>query len=463
MRAPKPVLRRTAIAVPVATPVEPQAPEAAPRGLLNHTAVISRPLVSLRPARRNARTHSKAQIRQIAASIKRFGFVNPILIDAEDTVIAGHGRLAAAKHLGLAEVPTLRITHLSQAERRAYALADNQLALLADWDIPLLSLEIQELATLDIDLEVIGFPAPYVDSLLADRACQADEVPGPAPGPAVSRRGDLWELGPHRVLCGDAGDPADYARLLGGTPADVVFTDPPYNVKISGFAAAKGRHREFPMASGELSPAEFTAFLSGVFAQLAAHCRDGAVLFVCMDWRHLTEVLTAGSSAFTTLLNLCVWAKTTAGQGSLYRSGHELVLVYKHGTAAHTNRVELGVHGRHRTNVWNYPGGSSFHRSGDPLLTAHPTIKPVALVADALLDCSRRGDRVLDPFGGSGSTLIAAERTGRAACLMELDPGYVDLIVQRYQRTTGRDARLAGGPTFEAVASERTGVSEVAE
>jgi DNA modification methylase len=418
---------------------------------------------SLKPAPRNARTHSRAQVRQIAASIERFGFVNPILIDADDTVIAGHGRLAAAKILRLTHVPTLQITHLTAPERRAYALADNQLALLADWDIPLLSLEIQELSTLAVELDVLGFPAPSIDGLLADRASLADEVPEPPAGPPVSRRGDLWHLGPHRLLCGDARDPADYARLLDGRTADLVFTDPPYNVKISGFAAARGKHREFPMASGELSPDEFTAFLTGVFQQLAAHCRDGAVLFVCMDWRHLTEVLAAGRSAFSCLLNLCVWAKTTAGQGSLYRSGHELVLVYKHGTASHTNRVELGIHGRHRTNVWHYPGGSSFHRSGDPLLTAHPTIKPVALVADAILDCSRRGDLVVDPFGGSGSTLLAAERTGRAAALMELDPGYVDLIVQRYQRTTGREARLAGGEEFHAVAEARRSTSLEAE
>lgn len=434
-------------------------------GLLQHLKIEYRTTEQLQPARRNARSHSRRQIEQIAASIARFGFVNPILIDAEDRVIAGHGRLAAARRLQLPQVPVLQLAHLSEADRRAYALADNRLAELAGWDRELLAVEFTELAALDIeiDLTITGFNAPEIDVILSGVRSLADEPDDqldevPAAGQPVSQPGDLWLAGDHRILCANALEEGSFTALMDGQVAEMVFTDPPYNVPIGGHVSGLGaaQHREFVMASGEMSPSEFTNFLETAFRLLAAHSVNGGIQFVCMDWRHLREILAAGYAAYSELKNLCVWAKDNGGMGSLYRSRHELVFVFKSGTGPHLNHVELGRHGRYRTNVWEYPGGSSLRAGRGQDLAMHPTVKPVALIADAILDCSRKGSIVLDPFGGSGSTLIAAERTGRQGYLMELDPSYVDVMVRRYQRTTGRDVRDARtGLTFEQTADQR--------
>jgi DNA modification methylase len=420
---------------------------------------------SLRAYARNARRHSKAQIRQIADSIARFGFTNPVLISDDGEIVAGHGRVQAAKLLGLATVPTLKLSHLSETERRAYVIADNKLALNAGWDQEILAIELQALIDLDFDVALTGFSIAEVD-LTLDAAHtgdpeapigKEDEVP-PMGARAVTRTGDLWLLGRHRLICGDARQPDDYRRLLDGARADLIFTDPPYNVPIDGHVCGLGRirHREFAMGVGEMSKSAFTGFLQTTLGAAAAVCRDGAIAFVCMDWRHIGELIAAGEAVFDELKNLCVWNKTNGGMGTFYRSKHELVCVFKVGTAPHVNSFGLGDTGRYRTNVWDYPGISSLGAKRDEALAMHPTVKPTALVADAIRDCSRRGDAVLDPFAGSGTTLIAAETCGRSARLIEYDPLYCDTIIRRYERVTGKQAILAQtGETFEAIEAAR--------
>jgi DNA modification methylase len=412
---------------------------------------------------RNPRTHSPAQVGHIADSIREFGFTNPVLIDEADQVLAGHGRLAAARQLGLETVPTVRLSTMSEAQKRAYVIADNRLAEKAAWDPELLALELSYLSDMDLDFDVTitGFDVAEIDIAIqaVTETSAADDVPDPEiDSPPVSALGDLWRLGPHRLLCGDARDPAAYAQLLGDERAAVVFTDPPYNVPIQGHVSGLGKatHDEFAMASGEMNPAEFTAFLTSVCQQLTAFSTDGSLHYLCIDWRHLGELLAAGNAVYTELKNLCVWAKTNAGMGSLYRSQHELVFVFKHGTAPHRNNVELGRHGRYRTNVWSYAGANTFRRGRDQDLADHPTVKPVALVADALLDCSKRRDLVLDCFGGAGTTLIAAERVGRRARVLELEPRYVDVTLRRYLALTGTEpVHVASGRTWSELAAGR--------
>ena len=423
----------------------------------------------LHPYPHNARTHSNKQIGQIADSIKEFGFTNPILVDAEYQIIAGHGRVEAAKLLCMKVVPVLRIEHLTVAQKRAYILADNKIAENAGWDREILSLELGNLIALmpELDIEITGFAMPEIDILIGETAdCDADEDKIPdvqVDVPAISRAGDLWQLGPHRLYCGDARNADAYQAVLGRKKAQMVFTDPPYNVPIDGHVSGLGKvkHREFSCAAGEMSKVQFTEFLGTVFSQMAASSCNGAMHFVCMDWRHLAEITAAGDSVYTELKNLCVWNKTNGGMGSLYRSKHELVFVFKHGTARHINNVELGRHGRYRTNVWDYAGANTFNAHRDEDLAMHPTVKPTALISDAILDCSNRGGLILDPFAGSGSTLIAAAKTGRAARLIELDAHYVDVIIRRYQAYSKSDAVHAlTGESFDMTTEVRQAAQE---
>lgn len=422
-----------------------------------------RSVEALKPFANNPRTHSKKQVRQIAESIKTFGWTNPILIDDEGGVIAGHGRLEAAKLLGMGAVPVIRLSTMTAAQKRAYILADNKLAENAGWDEDLLRIELQGLLDMDLDfsVEVTGFETPEIDLLLNENDASAPEdedVPAPEPGTAVSEPGDLWLLGDHRLFCGDALEASSYEAVLNGEKAAAVFTDPPYNVRIDGHVCGNGRirHDEFAMASGEMSEREFTSFLSAVFGYLNRFSADGSIHFICMDWRHGFELMSAARAAYAELKNICVWNKTNGGMGSLYRSKHELVFVYKNGTAPHINNVDLGRHGRYRTNVWDYAGVNSFGAGRMEDLADHPTVKPVAMVADAILDVTHRGDLILDPFGGSGSTLLAAEKTGRRAALIELDPKYVDVAIRRYEKATGQSAIHARyGHSFHEVAENR--------
>jgi DNA modification methylase len=433
---------------------------------LRQLAVTWCPIGTLEPYSNNARTHSKRQIRQIAESIEAFGWTNPVLVDGEGGIIAGHGRVEAAKLLGLAEVPTIRIDDLTEAQKRAYIIADNRLAELAGWDEEVLAIELQFLVSADVDIDVslTGFAGAEVDLLIENiddhDGEKEDELPriDVAAAP-VSQLGDLWLLGDHRLLCGDARDPAAYTALMAGETAAMVFSDPPYNVAIDGHVCGLGaiKHREFAMASGEMSEAAFTAFLTTVLANMAAVSSDGSLHYIFMDWRHLSEVLFAGRAAYAELKNFCVWAKPNAGMGSFYRSQHELVLVFKKGKAPHVNNIQLGRFGRNRSNLWQYHGVNNLDPERRQDLALHPTVKPVALVADALSDASNRGDSVLDPFCGSGTTIIAAEKTGRRAFCLEIDSLYIDTALRRWQALTGETAIHAQtGVSFPDMESELT-------
>jgi DNA modification methylase len=410
-----------------------------------------RPIASLRLDPKNPRLHSEKQVLQIARSIKAFGFNVPVLINAGMQILAGHGRLEACKLLRIREVPTILLEHLTEAQARAFLIADNRLTENAEWDNRLLGeqLKILSEAELDFSLEATGFEMGEIDLFIENLSppIEGEEDPADAlPEPyttQVSQIGDIWKLGKHRVLCGDALNGRSYSELMQGHRAAAVFTDPPYNDPIDGYVAGFGKihPREFAMASGEMSEAEFTEFLFKIFRNLARNSLGGSLHFVCLDWRHLRELLAASIRVYPEFKNLCVWVKESGGQGSLYRSRHELVFVFKSGKAKHRNNIQLGQYGRYRTNVWEYSRVNLSSRNGEEQLSGlHPTIKPAAMVADAILDCTSRNDVVLDPFLGSGTTVIAAERTGRICYGMELDPTYVDTTIRRWQSFTGKIA-----------------------
>src|SRR5947209_2328501 len=452
---------------------DPRASRRRAPNLSHQMLIIYRPIDQLKPDPSNPRRHSQKQIRQIADSIKTFGFNVPVLVDADLNVNAGHGRLLACRLLGITAVPTLCLDHLTPAQARAFMIADNRLTEIATWDDRLLAQQFKDLSLvgLDFSIEVTGFDMGEIDLRIAS----LDEISDPADDPAdalpefstqppVSKIEDLWVLGRHRLLCGSALDGAAFAALMGLERASTAITDPPYNVRIDGHASGLGavHHRPFPMASGEMDSAEFTSFLAKAFHNLAAFSVEGSLHYVFMDWRHAEELLAAGRDVYGELKNLCVWVKDNAGMGSLYRSQHELVFVFKHGRKGHRNNVQLGQFGRNRSNVWRYPGANSFARGGEEgnLLALHPTVKPAAMVADAILDCSARGEVVLDGFLGSGTTVIAAERTGRRCYGLELDPVYVDTIIRRWQVLTGRSARhAASGRLFDDLAREAEAVN----
>lgn len=408
----------------------------------------------LAPRANNARTHTDKQIKQIARSIEAFGFTNPILVDETSRIIAGHGRVRAAQQLGIERVPTICLRDLSQEQIRAYVIADNRLAELAGWDDEILGIEFKYMAELEIDtsfdLTLTGFEIPEIDLLIqqVDKDIPPEEEAttlSVAEGPAVTRHGDIWRIGRHRLICGDATCLDSYERLLSGEKAQMVFSDAPYNVPIAGHVGGKGaiRHREFAMATGEMSSDQFETFLATAFRHAATYSVDGSIHFQCMDWRHISEIVRAGQQSYTELKNICVWTKSNGGMGSLYRSQHEFIFVFKSGAGAHINNVELGKYGRNRTNVWPYPGATSFG-DGRSDLALHPTVKPQQLVADAILDCSNRGAIILDPFAGSGTTLLAAHQTGRRGFGIELDEKYCDVALRRLRDATGTEPVHAG-------------------
>jgi DNA modification methylase len=420
---------------------------------------------------RNARVHTQAQIGQIAKSIKSFGFNSPVLVDGKGLVIAGHGRVLALQRMGAKDLPVIRLDHLTPEQARAYAIADNKLTENSTWNDKLLGEHFKLLSELDLDfdLDATGFTMGEIDIAiegLGGIAVGADPDDAPVPaGRAITQPGDTWSVGPHCVKCGDARERGDFETLMDGGKAALVVADPPYNVAIDGnvsnLTGGKGRrrHREFAVGSGELSEPQFTAFLTTVCRLMADFSTDPSLHFIFMDWRHSFPLMAAGRTAYDDLINICVWTKPSGGMGGLYRSAHEFVLVFKHGHAPHRNSVQLGKFGRNRTNVWNYPGPAGMRHGEDADLTAlHPTPKPVAMIADAIMDASARGDVVLDPFGGSGTTLIACERVGRVARIMECDPLYVDLMIRRWQRQTGQCAIVEStGETFNEIAARIAG------
>jgi DNA modification methylase len=414
-----------------------------------------RSVSDLKPSARNPRRHPKKQVDDIVRSISTFGFTNPILIDEHDEVIAGHGRLIAAKKMRLNDVPTLILNGLNDEQKRALRIADNKIAQGSSWDTDLLNSELVALSEpkLGFDISLTGFSGPEIDVALRRVGGKIDDAPGKewAPPTAV-QTGDIWLLGQHRIACGDCRDQDLMARLMHHAVADVAFLDPPYNVPISGFAVARGAHADFGEAVGEMSPDEFTQFLSVTLGAAARATKSGGVHFVAMDWRHLSELHRAGEVVYSQMLNMCVWNKSNAGMGSLYRSKHELIMVFKVGDEPYFNAVELGRHGRNRTNVWDYSSVNTFNKARQSELKLHPTVKPAQMVADAILDVSQPGELVLDTFLGSGTTLVAAEQTRRRFCGVEIDPGYIEVAMDRWARLTCMTPTLeATGETLEEV------------
>jgi DNA modification methylase len=422
------------------------------------------PPADLKPAPDNPRRHNADQIRKIANCMKKFGAVAPLIVDRNGQLIVGHARREAAIQAGIARVPVIRADDLTEAEARGYMLADNKLTEGSSWDEQLLAAHLKALSqmALDFEIEDVGFAVAEMDALTLDLDGSASQDKADTfavgPGPAVSQVGDLWLLGDHRLVCGSALDPATYATLMGKDKAAAVFTDPPYNVPIGGNVSGNGAvvHREFVQATGEMSRQEFTDFLAAALTHSRAATTQGGLIYAFMDHRHLEEILAGAATAGLERINLCIWVKSNGGMGSFYRSRHELCFVFQNPGAAYRNNVQLGRFKRNRTNVWEYAGANAFPRKGEKdMLAMHPTIKPVALVADAILDSTRQGDIVLDPFLGSGSTVLATERTKRRGYGIELDPLYVDTAIQRWQRLTKRAATLSTGKTFAEVREER--------
>lgn len=436
---------------------------------INASGIIERSPADLKPWPNNPRTHSDRQLAKLKSSIRKFGFTAPVLTDEHGAILSGHGRVEAALALGMESVPVRMITGLTEAQKRAYVIADNKIAEQSKWDQDLLKSEINLLLQDEFEIEITGFSTAEIDLMFddspePDSANPDDLRPEDVAEEAevVTQSGDLWMLGDHRLLCGNSLETVSYELLLQGELVQLVVTDPPYNVKVQGHVCGSGKvkHKEFAMASGEMTQSEFTAFLSSVFSNIHGVMQDGAILFSFMDWRHLQEVLDAGTPVFGELRQLCVWAKDNGGMGTFYRSQHELVFVFKKGDTPHINNFELGQHGRYRTNVWNYLGVNTFKGKGYELLAMHPTVKPVSLIADALRDCSHRKGIVLDPFAGSGTLLIAAERTGRHARAIEFEPKYVDVAIHRWQRITGKQVILEStGQTWDEVRAERLTVA----
>lgn len=410
--------------------------------LLPQLTLADRNVGDLLPPKRNVRPPQAAHVRSVANAISTLGFSVPVLVDEDGRVLDGWVRVEAARDLGLSRVPCVVAGHLTAAERRLLRMAVNRLGETGGWDLAELKLELEELIVEDAPIEISGFTEIELDQITADEEPDGQEA-GPLEPDAslepIARLGDVFRLGPHRVICGDAPDPDVVAKVMAGAEARLVLTDVPYNVPIRGHVSG-GDHREFKMASGEMTPDEFAAFNAAWIAAAARHLFDGGVLGTFIDWRGYPVVDRAATEAELEPLNLVVWSKTNAGMGSLYRSAHELLPLYRMGAAPHVNNVQLGRHGRWRSNVWTYPGASSLGSDARKGLKHHPTVKPTAMLEDALLDLTRRGDVVLDPFLGSGSTLIAADEAGRVCCGVELDPLYVDVILRRYEAATGKKA-----------------------
>ena len=414
---------------------------------------------ALRPAKHRPRKLDAAHVKRLIQSIRRFGFRGAILVKG-DHIVDGHVRHAAAAKLGLPTIPCIDAADLSDDEIRLLAITLNRLGELGDWDIDTLKIELEHAIELNFDIEITGFTPAEQDIILLDHAAEeaAEEVIPEPPREPVSRPGDLFRLGEHQIVCGSALDPAVYMALLQERPISVVVADFPYNCTITNNVSGLGKkkHGEFVMASGEMSREEFSRFLRDAIRCSSTNLIDGGVFFGFMDWRQIDVLIGTGREAGLSLINMCVWNKGSGGMGSLYRSAYELLPVFCKGDTPAINNVQLGKHGRDRSNVHSYPGANQRGSSASRALADHPTPKNVEHIVDLLLDVSHRGDAVLDPFLGSGTTIIAAEQTGRIGFGIELDPKYVDVAVRRWEQLTGRDAvHGASGLTLDELAAHR--------
>lgn len=426
----------------------------------------------LKPYKNNAKIHSPDQISQIADSINQFGFVNPILIDENDEIIAGHGRFEAAKILNLSQVPVIRIGHLTDVQKRKLRIADNRISETGGgWDADLLNIEIGELCELEdiADITITGFNDIEIDQILAEPRTKAevkklDAVPYVADDEIITVPGDIWEFdGGHRIICGDSTDRDTFAKLLGNKRVNLVLQDPPFNIKIKGFVSGNGsvKHPDFAMATGEMSDDEFTEFLGKNFALCSEFANDNAMIFNFIDWRNVMPMLTACKQNFARYINLCVWVKNKAGMGTPYRSQHELCTVFLNKGGTVPDHIQLGKYGRNRSNVWHYYGCNSYgpHRND---LKMHPTVKSFEMLGDIMLDVTSIGDAVLDCFLGSGSTLVAAQRHKRICYGIEYEPKYVDTCVKRFYEAFGIDAiNLRTGKTYTELLAEKHAAKEV--
>jgi len=425
----------------------------------------------LKPTPRQLRRRTRQHVQRIARSMSDFGCLVPIIVDADLSIVAGHGRWEAAKLLELTSVPVIRVEHLTEAQLRLFAIADNKLPEGVEWDNDALRIELGEIELVapELDLSSSGFAIAEIDTMYGRHRVSElgddDKQVEPLEGEPISRLGDRWQLGRHTLGCGDARDEVLLADLLAGRRVRALVSDPPWNLKIEGVVSGNGKkkHADFVMAAGEMTKPAFTAFLANFLDAAKPHLVDGALLYVYMDWRNYDALVAAAVTVGLEQKNLLVWCKDNAGMGSMYRSQHELIGFFKHGSAPHTNNINLGRHGRNRANVLFYPGVNSFGKGREAALASHPTCKPIGMLADLLLDCSAPGEVVLDQFGGSGSTLIAAERVDRVACLIELDPKYVDVIVRRFEKVTGTAAvHVQSGLTFAQVEADRSAPPELA-
>lgn len=427
--------------------------------------VINFQTASLIPYEKNAKIHNSKQIQQIIDSIKEFNFTNPILIDENNVILAGHGRFLASQKLGMKEVPVIKLDYLSEAQKKAYRIADNKLTENGNWDYDLLKLEFCELEKLNIDfsLNITGFETAEIDVMLDCEYGEKEKkinkklnsIPLILQEEIVSEYGDIWQLGQHKIICGNSLEKDNFKKLLSDKKADMIFTDPPYNLKVDGqICRVRRKHyKEFAMASGEMNVEQFSDFLTKSFSLLKEFSKDGSLHYICMDWRHIEETVLAGKSTYNEFKNLCVWNKDNGGMGSLYRSKHELIFIFKNGTKSHVNNVQLGKYGRNRSNVWDYPSVNAF---GKNKLDFHPTIKPVELVQDAIMDVTKRGQVVLDTFLGSGTTLLASEKSGRICYGIEIEPMYIDVTIKRWQELTGKLAvNVNKNKTYDELLNER--------
>lgn len=428
--------------------------------LTNSPSVQRVPIDALKLSATPVRRHPKKEIEKARKLLATHGQVPPVLAAPNGEIIFWEAIWLALKADGATEVDAVIVTGKSPTELKSLQLALNRIPLDASWDDQNVRNILEQLVRVDFDLDLTGFDAPEIDYYLNLDAPQANveengsDIP-PVGTTAISKPGMIWALGDHRVGCGSATDLAFVSRVLNGRTASVCFVDPPYNIKVDGFITGKGRHRhrEFVRGAGELSTEEYFALLRNSLSVLRICCLPTALVYACIDWRHVAEMTVAGRACDMPLYTICVWTKTNGGMGGIYRNAHELVCVFRAGTEQPLNNVELGRHGRNRTNVWSYPGMSSFGKERDELLGSHPTVKPVAMISDVLRDVTKRGEIVLDTFLGSGSTLMAAQETGRICCGVELDPLYVDVTIRRWQKATGRDAVLVEtGESFNGIA-----------
>ena len=413
-------------------------------------------LGNLRLKEDDIRKFSKQEISITTKVVDRFGIPSPIIVDNKNEIVLGANLYLAAKNLNAKTVPTVQLKDLSEKEIKMYSVAMNKILTMGEIDLESIKIDIKDwifdenftitpeelgLGTIEVDsilFELSGFSASDAEEQNETKAEEAvlSDIP------KIVKPGDLIQLGQHRLFCGDSMKAESYTKLLGEEKADIIITDPPYNVKIQGHVTKKKNHPEFAQASGEMKPEDFINFLNTVTKNLKNFSKSGSIHYLFMDWKHLFELQIATKDVYEKLLNICVWDKGKGGMGSFYRSQHEFCLVYENGTGSHKNNIQLGKNGRNRSNIWQYPGMNSGTSQAKTLSNLHPTVKPVSMLVDILLDASDFGDIVLDTFGGSGSTLIAAQECGRKARLIEISPDYCDVIIHRWEKMTGKKHKI---------------------